>query len=292
MKESWNPLVDAIDLHIHTGPDIVKRYCDSISLAKEAAQKGMRGIVLKDQMVASTPKAILSNAVVPEIDVFGSVVLNYTSGGLNIRSVIANLKMGAKVVWFPTIDAKYSIEKCLAGHWLKNIAKNNTFGYSYEGIELLENGNCKKVVKEILKIVFDYNAIVATGHISPIECLCLIEANKNIGAKVVVTHPNLWFDDFSSEILKELVKGKATLEFTAATLAEGHGQVNPEEIVSAINNVGYLHCCLSTDYGGTDLGSPPEGFSSFAYTLHKFGLSKVGIDYMMKQKPKELLGLN
>lgn len=92
------PLKDAIDLHIHIAPDTIDRYYDSISLAREASEKGMRALVLKDQMCPSVHKAILTNLIVPEVKVFGGIVLNQTNGGLNPRSVLVTLKTGGKVI--------------------------------------------------------------------------------------------------------------------------------------------------------------------------------------------------
>ena len=291
MEKTWLPLINAIDLHIHIAPDTTQRYYDSISLAKEASDKGMRALILKDQPCSSVQKAILTNMIVPEIDIFGGIVLNHTSGGLNIRSVLAALKMGGKIIWFPTTDAEYSIKKGEQGHWIQRITQKNSFGSKLEGIKIISNGKCIKEVKEILKIAKDYNAIVATGHISPTECLSIIDANTDIGAKILVNHPNIWFDDFTVEILKMCVEGKATIEFTASGITPRHGQNDPEDIVSVINNIGYRNCCLSTDFGGIDQCSPPEGLRSFAYILNDCGLSKTKIEYMIKQKPAELLGL-
>jgi hypothetical protein len=293
MEEVWMPLKNAIDLHIHIGPDTVQRYYDCISLAKESLEKGMRAIILKDNPCSSVHKAILTNMIVPEINVFGGIVLNHTSGGLNIRSVLSALKMGGKIIWLPTSDAEYSIKKGEKGHWIQKITKRSSYGYKMEGITVLsKDKSIKKEVKDILKIVNDYNAILATGHISPTECLAVIDANENIGAKILVNHPNIWFDDFTNEILNLYVKGKATIEFTAGGITARHGQNDPEEIVSVINNIGYRNCCLSTDFGGIDQCSPSEGLRSFAYILNDCGVSKEKIEYMIKQKPAELLGLS
>lgn len=102
---------------------------------------------------------------------------------------------------------------------------------------MISNGKCIKEVKEILKIAADYNAIVATGHISPSECMVVLDANANIGAKNLVTHPNLWFEDFTLDVLKSFVKGKAIIEFTAGGLTPRRGRGDPEDIVSAMEMV-------------------------------------------------------
>ncbi len=288
----WNPVENAIDFHIHIGPDTVARYYDSISLANEAAKKGMRALVLKDQMCPSVHKALLTNRFTSDVELFGGIVLNHTNGGLNPRSVIVTMKTGGKIVWLPTVDAKWCIEKGKSGHWIEMVNKRNSFGYSQDGISLLSNGRVKQEIIEILKIAVEYNAVVATGHISPEECMAVVEANANIGAKILITHPNLWFDDFDLNVLMDLVKGGAIVEFTFGGLTPLRGRGNPVEIVDAIKYLGYKNCILSTDLGAIDNCSPVEGLRSFAYILNKCGLSKEIIEYMIKIKPAELLCLD
>lgn len=288
---TWMPLQDAVDLHIHIGPDTVQRYCDCIELAREAAQKGMRALVLKDQMCPSVHKALLTSKIVPEVKVFGGIVLNHTNGGLNPRSVIVAMKTGGKIIWLPTVDAKWCIEKGRSGHWIETVNIRNSFGYTQDGISLVSNGKVVPEVEDILKIAAEYDAIVATGHVSPEECMAVVEANAKIGAKVLVTHPNLWFDDFNVDVLKVLVQGGAVIEFTFGGLTPLRGRGNPVEMAEVIEYLGYKNCCLSTDLGAIDNCSPPEGLRSFAYVLNRCGLSKEAIEYMIKTKPAELLCL-
>ena len=44
-------LYEAIDLHVHVGPDIVDRLLDSVQLAEQARCVGMRGFILKSQFI-------------------------------------------------------------------------------------------------------------------------------------------------------------------------------------------------------------------------------------------------
>ena len=292
MAQRWQPLKGAVDLHIHIGPDIIERYYDSIDLAHDALAAGMTAIVLKDQLFSSVYKAILTKKIVPDIHVFGGVVLNGTCGGLSQRSVAAALKSGAKIVWFPTVDAAYCKAKAANGHWIKHVNERNDFAYPHEGITVIgDNGKCIPAVTDILKMVASYDAIIATGHISPEECLAVIEANAGIGAKIIITHPNLWFDDYSIDRMREMVRGGAVLEFTMGGLRPLHGQGNPFDIARAIREIGYQNCCLSTDYGSIESCPPPEGLRGFCYLLRNCGIPEEHIEYMIKDKPLEMLGL-
>jgi hypothetical protein len=293
MNQSWSPLTGAIDLHIHIAPDTIERYYDSVSLAREAREKGMRAIVLKDQMCPSVHKAILTSYIVPEIKIFGGVALNHTNGGLNPRSVAVTLKSGGKIIWLPTVDAEYCQRKASEGHWISNIVQRNTFGHPQEGISLIgSGGKCVPIVGNILKMAADSGAIVATGHISAQECLAVVDLNANIGANILITHPNIWFEDFPLEVLKALVQGGAIIEFVMGGLTPLRGRGDPMQIVRAIRHVGHQNCCLATDFGGIENSSPPEGLRTFCYILNRCGLSQEEVDFMTKQKPAELLGLD
>ena len=43
--------------------------------------------------------------LVPEVNVFGSICLDYEVGGLNSYALEASAKLGARVVWMPTHSA-------------------------------------------------------------------------------------------------------------------------------------------------------------------------------------------
>src|SRR5690625_3924308 len=100
-------LKGAIDLHLHTYPDVFPRLIDDIELAKFAAQSQMRGVVIKSHIESSVSRAYLAEQVVPEVNVFGGVVLNTYVGGINPAAVDTCLRLGGKIVWMPTIDSAY-----------------------------------------------------------------------------------------------------------------------------------------------------------------------------------------
>lgn len=292
MPQSWNPLEGACDLHIHIGPDTVERYYDSDDLAREAESKQMKALVLKDQLCPSAFKARLSQKTVENVRVFGSVVLNETCGGLLPRSVAYALRCGAKVVWMPTVDAKYAYQKGLAGHWISHVGKRNAFGAEnpqYTATD--EDGRCLDAVKAIMKLVREADAVLATGHISPQECLVMAQENQAIGAKLLITHPNLWFEDFTMDYLKQYAALGAVLEFTSGGLTPDRGHGDLYEMVEAIRAVGYEHCILSTDGGNIASPSPPEDLRSFCYKLRNAGIPQQDIERMVRDNPAKLLGL-
>jgi hypothetical protein len=284
----------AIDLHIHIGPDDSPRYYDSIDLARDASNRKMRAVVIKDHLSSSASKAVLSTKVSPGTLVFGAIALNETVGGLNPRSVVSAIRTGGKVVWMPTVDASFCVEKGRQGHWIKEYIHKKSFGYSTQGISLLtaDSRELKPEVPEIMSICHRESVILSTGHVGPRECLALAELARRTGFdKLVVCHPNAWLEDFTLPILKELGEMGAYLELTFGACSPLHDRLDPHRIAEIIRLVSPSRCVLSTDYGQVECAPPPEGLRIYCAVLSKCGISDEEITMMTKTNPARLLGL-
>ena len=286
-------LEGAVDLHIHTGPDYVKRYADSIDLAREAAAAGMRAIILKTHLVSTVAGAYAADRVVEEVRVFGGIALNDANGCFNLRNVAAALKSGGKMIWMPTVDAAYALDKAKNGHWIGHYVNGSVFGYPRNALTVLDDaGNLKDDVREIVRLCREYDAILGTGHLSPSESLKLAREAKDIGYdKLEVTHPNAWLEDFTIPVMKELAALGATMTLSYGVCSPHNGRQDPAEIVQVVKEVGADHCCLITDYGQVASPSPVEGFRVFCQLLNNLGVSRDEIDRMAKTNPARLLAL-
>jgi uncharacterized protein DUF6282 len=89
-------LEGAVDLHVHSAPDVGLRRFDDIELAREAACAGMGAILIKSHQNSTVERAFLVSRIVPEIPVYGGLVLNETVAGLNPAAVRLAMSMGAK----------------------------------------------------------------------------------------------------------------------------------------------------------------------------------------------------
>jgi hypothetical protein len=79
---------------------------NDIELAREAALARMSAILIKSHQNSTVERAWLVSQWIPEIRVFGGIVLNETVGGLNPAAVQLAVKLGAKQVWMPTRSAR------------------------------------------------------------------------------------------------------------------------------------------------------------------------------------------
>lgn len=286
-------LKDAIDIHIHVGPDYMPRYADALTLAEEARAAGMRGIVIKRHLTSTVGAAHAAMQAVPEVAVFGSISLNETVGGLSPRSVQAAVRSGAKVVWLPTTDAQYAMDKAKEGHWIRHYVNGSNFGYDCNRLTVTDqSGALKPEVKEIVQICRDNRTVLCSGHISPGECLAVAKYAKEIGFdKVEITHANTWVEDFTNDVLKEPVSYGAVVSLSYGACSPHNGRQDPEEILGIIRAIGAENCIMMTDYGQVTSPAPADGLRVFYYLMKKLGCSEEELDLMIRKNPAKLLDL-
>jgi len=190
MTELPNFLEGAIDLHVHSAPDVDQRRYDDIELAREGARSGMGAILIKSRQNSTVERAYLVSQIVPGIHVYGGLVLNETVGGLNPAAVRLAITMGARQIWMPTRSGKNHRHH----HGLTG------------GISVLDaDGQLVPVVEEILQEIAGSHCILRTGHLSPEESFALIRRATALGiGKLLVTHPEWSPTFYSCEAQKKL----------------------------------------------------------------------------------------
>jgi hypothetical protein len=278
----------SIDMHVHFGPDpnLPKRY-NALETATIARQMGLKGIVLKNISYPTAPLASLVSELVPDIAVLGSFCLEYECGGLNVHGVETAAKLGTKVIWLPVFTAANS--RAL-------VARLTGLDLKGDGISILgTNGKLVSEIIDILKIIKDYDMVLATGHVSAPEVLAVVDKSKQLGlSKIVVTHP------MSPYVGKSLLKAEeremlahegVIIEHTAYEISPTGGTTAPEHVAAAIKNEGAQNCIMSTDFGAIPHPTVAEGMRMFISAMLKCGLSKEDITHMVKTNPARLLGI-
>lgn len=186
-------LVGAVDLHVHPAPSPFPRRLTLRDAVEDASSLGFKAIVAKSHHHNTQMDVLtLRDAGLADggTDVFGSVALNHQTGGLNPYAVEISLKMGGRIVWFPTISADAHLTE----------RPNKTFPRSSgHGLDLLdqqvidildEDGSVKAEAREILELIASENAILNTGHLGWQEIDVLLPAAKEAGVdRIVISHP-------------------------------------------------------------------------------------------------------
>jgi hypothetical protein len=187
-------LEGVIDLHAHVAPETsllnFRRSVDAIEAAQLARIYGMRGMVFKEHHTETASWAYLVSQVVPDIELFGGIVLNRAVGGINPVAVEAMaLTRGGhgRVVYMPTVDSAYPND-------------------SPDAVRISSNGELLPEVYEVLEVIAEHDLGLSTGHASPEESLMLIRAAREAGIdKIYVQHPNHGSIVMSMYTMKEMV---------------------------------------------------------------------------------------
>jgi hypothetical protein len=279
----------SIDMHTHFGPEsLVERRQDAIALANTAKSLGMRGLVLKNREYNTVPVAYLVNQLVPDFQVFGTLSMDRETGGINPAGVISALKMGAKIIWCPVFTTPNS--RPLA-------EKTMVLKLTGESVTMLDaSGKLIPEAKEVMQMIKEYDAIMATGHITPKEIFALAEYAVEIGfKKLLVTHALqaiMMLEKLTVEQMVELTKMGVYIEHSFWEWMPTLTTTPPELIVNAIKKIGTEYSIMSSDMGQVYNPPAPEGFRIFIATMLRKGLTESEIEMMVKTNPYKLLGLS
>src|SRR5581483_8114071 len=119
------------------------------------------------------------------------IALNGPVGGLNPRAVDLSLKMGGRIVWFPTIASANHIEHHAANPDLRFPQLSRPLMHEQEISVFGADGKLRPEVIEILELIRDEGAILASGHMAPDQVFAVFRAARAMGVeRMLVNHPN------------------------------------------------------------------------------------------------------
>ena len=286
----------AYDLHVHAGPDIVLRRQDILEVARDAVNSGMGGLVFKDHHTTTADRARIARQVVPGVNLFGGIVLNYSVGGLNPEAVDKAIKLGAKIIWMPSVDAAYTVKKVVLTNetpWLEPFVSLHR---PEDGISVFKGGldgsELVPEIREILKLIADADIILDTCHLCAREAFALVKEAKRMEiSKIIVTHPNCSVNKMTISEQKEFAELGAFLSYAYLPCMPMYDRQDPREIVQMIEAVGTNYCLLFSDFGQTVNPPVVEGLRLFIGNLLALGIPEDGIKTMAKHNPEKLLNI-
>jgi predicted TIM-barrel fold metal-dependent hydrolase len=267
----------AIDTHVHSAPDVVPRKLTDREVAQQAADAGMRAVVLKSHVTTTADRAsIAEDAAGHRVRVFGGIVLNRAVGGPNDDAVAAALALGARVVWLPTRSARSTAPE-LEGR---------------EGIDLIRDGRVVPELIPILERIASADVVLATGHLGADELRVVVpEAQRRGVRRILVTHPELPLVGLDRETQRELARAGAMFERCWNSIASARFHVPLERVVADIRAVGIDSTVLATDFGQPENATPVEGYAAYLVALGAAGIAERDIERMSRANPAALLGL-
>jgi Family of unknown function (DUF6282) len=294
-EQAWAAVRGAVDLHVHVAPDVIARRVDDIGLAREFASRGLAGFVLKSHYVPTAERATAVGRAVPGVWVGGAVALNHAVGGLNPAAVEVAARLGARVVWMPTVDA--------ANEWTGRTADSPppAWGEFHDRlraragypapIPLLDDaGRLVAAASECLEVAAAYDVMLATGHVGRAEIHALVRRARELGlTRVVVTHAEFPSIALAAAEQVELARAGALSEHCYTTAYTG--KTTWERTFENIRATGASACVISTDLG--QAANPPvaDGLADFADRLLRDGFLVDDVRRMAVVNPAALVGL-
>ena len=277
----------AIDLHVHTAPDVYPRSLDDRELVRAAEHARMRAILLKSHHTLTADRATLAAQDV-SLPVFGGLALNLTVGGLNPAAVETAIAFGARQIWMPTIHAQHCLTYASQEMFQAEARKG------YAGLSIFNaDGAPIPALLPILELIRDADIALGTGHLAPAESLALLQYARDLGLKrLLVTHPLMSFTRFTTAQLEQAVALGAFLEFDALSCHPNWPQAMPADATAAaIQHVGPEHCVIASDGGQAANPTAPNMLLDFAHRLAAAGLPADAFPTLMHDNPAYLLDL-
>ncbi|WP_067500262.1 DUF6282 family protein [Actinoplanes sp. TFC3] len=271
----------AYDTHVHVGPDVMQRRIDDLDLAARCKQTGLAGFVLKSHYVTTAERAAVVRKAVPGVDALGAITLNGSMGGMNPAAVEIAGRLGARIVWFPTVDSRNqrgSTAQDLPGSkpamWGALQADLHAQGIVPDVVEVVdEQGVVLETVRKVLRVIAKHDLVLATGHLSGPEIVTVVHAAKEEGVRrVVVTHPEFTSQRLPVEQQRELAAAGALLERCFTTPYTG--KVGWDDLFDTIRKVGPQFSVLSSDLGQPFNPPVEDGLALFADRLLQAGFSE------------------
>lgn len=290
---AWEMLKGAVDVHVHAGLSLFPRLYDDWELAKQAAKAGLAAVVLKAHEGSSVERAHVADRYVAGIQVFGGVVLNHFVGGFNPYSVELALGLGGKIVWMPTIHAQNHL-RYYGDAGYQEMAATIQLKYPVKPLRILDDsGRLLPEVIDIVKIVAERDAVLATGHLSLEEIGQLVPAARELGVKrVVLNHPELPVSSLPLDFQLEMARLGVYIERSFLPTTEKWGRYPISRTAEEIRRIGPERCLLETDLGEKDGLDPSEGLMRFCCGLFEAGIPWHWIRQMVAENPRQLLGMS
>jgi hypothetical protein len=275
-------VVGAIDLHCHHGPDPHRaRSVDAAEAVTEAEAMGLGAVVLKSHAYPTGPVAMLMQKTVERLRVFGGICCDYEVGGLNPAAVEVALRTGAKIVWMPTFSS---------------VVDRRKLKLDGPGIPVIDGaGRLVPAVEEILRLVRQYGAVVATGHVDLPELFAVVDGAREAGVKVLMTHAleTQVGADHTLGHVEALAERGAMIELTYLTCMPGGFAAthDPKTFAMAMMRIGAERVVMSTDFGQAKSPHPAEGMRMFIAEMLGQGVPASALDVMARRNGARLLGL-
>jgi hypothetical protein len=294
-EQAWAAIRGGYDLQVHVAPDVIARRTDDVDLANDFLARGLKGFVLKSHYVPTAERARVVERAVPGIACFGSITLNHSVGGFNPVAVEIAGRLGARIVWMPTVDAANEIAGRPGGatdklpFWATIQRELASDGVTPPPLSPLDaDGRVTTAACQCLERIAKHDMILATGHLGRAEIFALVRKASELGVrKIIVTHAEFPSQNLSGAEQRQLADLGAVIEHCFTTTHTN--KASWDDVFENVRQTGIARTILSTDLGQTINPPVAEGFAMFAQRFLDNGFSVEEIQHMVAVLPGRLL---
>ena len=278
----------AYDLHVHSAPDLFPRIADDRQMVADAAARGFAGVVMKNHFEGTASRAKLAAPDAGRLKVYGSLVLNRYVGGVNPYAVEAALRLGARIIWMPTLDA--ACHRRAFGFGGGFTAQSSGLETPSEGLSILTDGRLVPEAREVMALARQHGVALATGHLSFEEIVALVaEAEAQGFRKLILTHPYDKAPGLSLEQVRALARPHVRVEFVFCSITPRWAFTDAATIAHCIKTIGAARFVISSDGGQAHNPMPAEGYRRFVDLLHAEGIAAADFRVMCRDNGDDLL---
>jgi hypothetical protein len=264
-----------------------------VEAARQAQAAGFRAILVKCHYHSTVFDLLAMEDQLSPLTtrVFGGVALNSQVGGLNLHAVDLNLKMGGKMIWFPTISSSAHLENSERDPHIKEHFVPRGIRQSEQVDILDDNGDLRPEVPQILDLALEAGALLSAGHMAPDRTLAMLtEAHDRGLTRLIVSHPNYVVNAGTGDVQKFVALGAVIEHCVVMYDEERHFPF--QTLLDWIALIGPENTSLGSDLGQVGNPLPMEAFRRVVGQLLDSGISEKDIRTMIVENPSRLLGLD
>src|SRR5262249_10892175 len=166
---------------------------------------------------------------------------------------------------------------------------------SGEGLHILADGRLIPEAREVMTLVRERGAALATGHISFEEIAALVaEAESQGFRKLILTHPYDKAPGLTLEQLRILPvpirrRAQVRVEFVFRSITPRWAFPDAAAIARCITSIGPARVLISSDGGQAPNPMPADGYHRFVELLHAEGVAAADFRVMCRDNGDVLL---
>jgi hypothetical protein len=151
------------------------------------------------------------------------------------------------------------------------------------------DASAAEAVEQVCALVAEYDAVLATGHLSGPEILHLLPVARRHGVRrILLTHPSYTVPGLSAEQTRELTRSGAVAEVTTFQLLHQPGW-DAARLARFVRGVGPENVVLSSDAGQPDSPPAPEALTLLIESLAAEGLDEKALVECASTRPRDLV---